>query len=118
MKSLGILIIFLIFVINQDKLEGKYKIEYDKKYKEQNGIVTFKDSIYERILVNGKVIKGKIEYKVYSIELKDIGTNLQIDFYKGDISKDTIFFGTKDLNKIIDNNDIVINSGKLIKLKR
>ncbi len=118
MKSLGILIIFWILGINQDELEGKYKIEYEQKYKAQNGIVIFKDNTYERKLVNRKIIKGKIIYKQYSIELKDIGNNLQIDFFKGDISKDTIYFSTKELNKTVDNNDIIINSGKLIKLKR
>lgn len=119
MKSLAILIIFLFFNSNQEKLYGKFKIEYEDRFKSQNGIVIFKGSIYERHLKNGKVVKGKIKYKKFSIELEDVGTNLEMDFYKGDIDKDTIFFSTRDLNnKAVTNNDIVINSGKLIRLKK
>ena len=109
---------FGFFDIQEDKMSGKYKMEYEEKFSTQNCVITIKDSTYERKLLNGKTVKGKIIYKKFSVELKDADTNLQMDFYKGDISRDTIFFGTKDLNKTVDNNDIVINSGKLIKLKK
>lgn len=117
--ALSVLLGFFCLSKHQEsKLLGKYKMEYEEKYHSQNGSIIFNDSIYERKLVNGKVIKGKIVYKEFSIELKDAGTNLQMDFYRGDINKDTIFFGTRNLsNKPADNNEIIINAGKLIRIK-
>ncbi len=40
-----------------------------------------------------------------------------MNFAKRGIQKDTIFFGTKDLNDKVLSGDLTINSGKLIKIK-
>lgn len=121
MKNLIIIcsILFTYFNQNQEvKLHGKYKMEFEEKFKEQNCVVTFNDSLYSRKLPNGKTIKGKVTYRKYHISLKDEKTNLQMDFAKMQIGRDTIFFGTKDVS-IVDKNksDIHIDNARLIKLK-
>jgi hypothetical protein len=49
--------------------------------------------------------------------MSDENSNLMIDFFKSDLKKDTIRFGTKDLKGKGNYLDISINSGKLIKIK-
>jgi hypothetical protein len=113
----SILLSFLI--LPQDvKLKGKYKMEYEPEYNEQNCIILFKDNAYERRLTNGKTIKGTILYKDFEVALFDKTTNLQMDFLKQSIKKDTIYFGTRNVNHEPEKRGkIIIYSGRLIRIK-
>ena len=113
-------IIFLFTALlqqNDVKLKGKYKLEYNN-HNIPSYVVTFSDSIYfkksSRLI---STTKGKIEYYKNIVTMSDENSNLRIDFFKEDIEKDTIRFGTKDLNGKVNYLDISINSGKLIKIK-
>ena len=119
MKVLIFIIVLCSFYIQQHpRLQGKYRMEYEEKFMSQNCVITFNDSIYKRTLSNGKIIKGKVEYAKFEIILKDKTTNLKMNFFKEEIKNDTIYFGTKGINeKPINEMDISINSGKLIKIK-
>jgi hypothetical protein len=117
---LTITYIMLSFLISpqQMKLEGKYKMQYEQKYIEQNCIIIFKGNTYIRQLPNGKIIKGNISYNDFNITLVDKKTNLQMDFLKRDIQKDTIYYGTKNITeKPEKEGKIIIYSAKLIRMQ-
>lgn len=92
-------------------------MQFEEKYSSQNCTITFNDSIYERLFVNGESVRGKIIYKKFNVSLMDEKTNLQMNFLKKEIQRDTIFFGTIDLNSNLSNNGLIVNSGKLIRIK-
>ncbi len=119
MKLLIYLSILMSFFIQQEpQLNGKYRMNFEEDYASQNSIIEFKNNYYKRKLPNGKIVKGIIIYQDFVIQLKDDKSNLRMDFSKSDIQKDTIFFGTKNLNEKTSNNmDMIIYSGKLIRIK-
>jgi len=123
MKLLNIftpIIFFMLFQLQDSKLKGRYIMEYEENFNSENCIIKFNDHIYERHLVNGKIVKGKIEYSEQKVFLNDKKTSLQMEFYKDEMRNDTIYFKTKDLKKVETNNKkgaIVIYSGKLIRMK-
>lgn len=118
--KLSFYILFLFSILFQgstSKLEGKYKLEYNNRNL-PSYIVTFNDSMYfKKSTKSISTTKGKIEYYKRIVTMSDENSNLIIDFFKDDIKKDTIPFGTKDLNGKGNYLDISINSGKLIKIK-
>lgn len=65
------LIVSFIFFQSQERLKGKYIMEYEEKYSAENCIIIFNDSFYKRRLPNGKTIKGKVEYTNFDIILRD-----------------------------------------------
>ena len=112
------LIVLISFQPQDDRLRGKYIMQYEEKYLSENCTITFNDSIYKRRLSNGKTIKGIVEYTNFEIILRDKKTNLKMSFLKQEIQNDTIYFGTKSItDKPIDEMEISINAGKLIKTK-
>ena len=112
------LIVSFIFFQSQERLKGKYIMQYEEKHAAENCIIIFNDSVYKRRLPNGKIIKGKVEYTNFDIILRDKKTNLKMSFLKEEIQNDTIYFGTKALNdEPINEMEISINAGKLIKIK-
>lgn len=111
-------IMFSFFVQQQPQLNGNYRMNFEEGYTSQNSIIEFKNNSYKRKLSNGKIEKGVIVYQDFVVQLKDDKSNLRMDFYKSDIQKDTIFFGTKNLNEKSTNNmDMTIYSGKLIRIR-
>lgn len=116
--------VFLIFVVSSflfqqpTYLNGKYKMEFEEDYVAQNCIIEFKNNTYKRKLLNGKTIKGTILFDNLTIQLKDNNSDLCMELFKNEIQKDTVFFGTKLLNKkLVNDFDMTIYSGKLIKIK-
>ena len=112
-------IIFSFFIHSEkDKLVGKYKIEYDKKYQMENCLLTINDSVYVKSFSNGKKINGKIKYWNYIVTLNDNDSDLQIEFDKSKIENDTISFGTKNTKgKGASYMEISVNTGNLIRIK-
>jgi hypothetical protein len=119
MKHLIITVVFLISLIQTEglKMKGKYKMEYDYSYGSQNGIINFDDNAYTRKQLNGKKIKGAIDYQQYFIFLNDKESNLQVKFPIREMGNDTIYFRTTDLSKPVENNLLSVYGGKLIKIK-
>jgi hypothetical protein len=120
MKYLMIISFLLISLVQTEnvKMKGKYKMEYDYSYGSQNGIVDFDSNTYTRKQVNGKKIKGDIDYQKYFVLLYDKNSHLQVKFPKREIGNDTIYFRTTDLNdKIVNNDPLSVYAGKLIKIK-
>ncbi|WP_177733527.1 hypothetical protein [Flavobacterium inviolabile] len=123
MKYLIITGLFIFSFLNdaqEEKMNGSYKMEFGQKFQSENGIIIFNDSIYERKLLNGKKINGKIEYKKFHLLLKDNNSDLQMSFSRKEMLKDTIYFATKVLSnhKVENSNNIIINNGSLIKIKK
>lgn len=117
MKFLSILLVLPILIGGQKlSLDGRYKIIFEKEFSSQNGTINFNKASYNRILINGKSISGKIDYQKFRIVLKDNNNVLQIILSKSSIGKDTISFSTIDISKKVEP-DILIDEGMLIKLK-
>ena len=84
----------------------------------ENCLVTFNDNSYVKNFANGKSVKGKIEYWNHIVTLNDDGSNLQIEFNKSEIEKDTISFGTKDTKGTSASYmEISVNTGNIIRIK-
>jgi|LakMenEpi03Aug12_release.lakeMendotaPanAssembly.Ray.scaffolds.fasta_scaffold900539_2 hypothetical protein len=112
------LIFFALFPIQDVKMNGKYKMEYDYSYGSQNGIIEFNKDTYTRKQLKGKKIKGTVDYQKYFIFLNDKGSHLQVKFPKREIGNDTIFFRTTDLNSKSDKEmGLTVYAGKLIRIK-
>lgn len=120
MKFLSIILvlpILLDLVVPQEPiLKGRYKIVFEKEFSSQNGTVSFDKTSYKRVLINGKLTSGKIDYQKFRIILKDNDNVLQMILDNDEIGKDTISFSTIDISKKVEP-DILIDEGKLIKLK-
>ena len=67
---------FGFFDIQEDKMSGKYKMEYEEKFSTQNCVITIKDSTYERKLLNGKTVKGKSTGKRPQIDWVIVGAEV------------------------------------------
>lgn len=120
MKYIIITAFLLIYFIQPEgaKMKGKYKMEYDYTYNSHNGIINFRANTYYRIESNGGKIKGDVDYQQYFIFLNDKKSNLQVKFPKREMGNDTIYFRTMDLNnKSINNEQLTVYGGKLIKIK-
>jgi hypothetical protein len=103
------------------RMEGNYKIEYEKPYDFQNGRIFFDDSIYVKTSMEGGKVFGKVEYSKYYVILTNKNSTQRIDFLKSDVEKDTVEFGTKETDPkkslTLSYLEVSINRGKLIKLK-
>ncbi len=110
---------FSFLIRSEDKkMNGKYKMEYDQNYNLQNGIIIFNEDTYTRKQLNGKKIKGDVDYQKYFIFLNDKESHLQVKFPRREMGNDTIYFRTTDLS---DNSDkemeLTVYAGKLIRIK-
>ena len=103
------------------RLEGNYKIEYEKPHDFQNGSIFFDDTTYVKTSREGGKIYGKVEYSKYYVILTNKNSTQRIDILKSDVEKDTIEFGTKETDPkkslTVSYLEVSINRGKLIKLK-
>lgn len=118
---LFITVIFSVLIRPQeDKIIGKYKMEYEEDYISNNGIITFDGTTFNRQPIKGKTAKGTIDYQTHKnfIYLNEDKSNLQVSFAKREIKNDTIYFRTINLNnKDVNNDPLIIYAGKLIKIK-
>lgn len=116
MKTLLLLItVFFSCFIEQEKpkLNGVYKVEFDKKFAQQSYQMTFNDSVYKKRMPDAVTSTGKIKYEKFRAILLQNKESNSIEIDNREISKDTIKFTTKsyiDISK-------TINSGKMIKIK-
>ena len=116
MKLLLLLIAtFFLSSISQEnpKLNGTYRIVFDKKYEQQTFKIEFVDSIYKKIMPDAVMYKGKIKYEKFRAVLRYSSEDNPIEIDNRDFEKDTMKFLTKsktDLSK-------TIARGMMIKIK-
>lgn len=116
MKLFSIIATGILYCLTQQdnaKLQGIYRVEFDKKYQSQTFQLTFKDSVYVKKMPDALTYKGKIVYQKFKVTLKENADDNPIEIDTREINKDTIKFTTRsksDLSK-------VMNRGKLIRMK-
>lgn len=106
---------FFSSIIQQEKpkLNGTYKIVFDKKYAQQVSQITFNDSVFKKIMPDAVMYKGIIQYQKYKVIIRKDKNENPIEIDNREILKDTITFTTKsyiDISK-------TLNTGKLIRIK-
>jgi len=116
MKTL-IITLLLAYFGSQQKLDGNYKLEFEEKYNLNDGIVSIQGDAYERNIKNGKILKGDIIHKNKQVILTDKKSNLKIELFTDEIQNDTIHFRTSKTDNLPIQGDIIIYSGKMIKIK-
>lgn len=116
MKLLLVFIfIFMIGLFQQKtpKLNGTYRIEFEKKYEQQTFKMVFADSIFKKVMPDAVMYKGKIKYEKFRASLKYGKYDNPIEIDKREFNKDTMKFTMKsnvDLSK-------TTARGMLIKIK-
>lgn len=114
MKILSIAILAaLACLVQEQRMKGVYRTEFDKKYQTQTYQITFNDSLYVKKMPDAITSKGKIKYEKFKVTLKQNSSDDPIEIDARDINKDTMKFTTRsksDLSK-------VMNRGMLIRIK-
>ena len=111
-----------MFQFQEDKLKGKYKMEYEEEFSKENCTIDIKNDSYKKVLQNGNTRKGKVLEERDEFEkrfvLKDFESNLEVEILN-DVEKfsDTIYFRTRKVDEKLDENLMIIYSGKLIKIR-
>ena len=100
----------MIFQQSTSKLNGTYKVIYDKG--QQGYTIIFSDSIYAKKMPDASVYKGRIDYGKYKLIIRKDKNEDPIEIDNREIGKDTINFATKSKR----NFSTVINRGKMIRI--
>lgn len=113
MKLLIISLALGALLPQQQKLEGRYRIEFDKKYQQQTYQITLDKDSYTKRWPDAVTTKGTIKYEKFTAVLrKDIEDDpIEIDLR--DAGKDTIAFSTRSKR----DQSKVLNRGWLIRQK-
>ena len=125
---------FFLFPKTDFWLNGKYRVisnQYEKEY-----TITFRDSIYTKVMLNGKEVRGEVQYGENLIYLRDYKKSLMMSngrllYEQSDTLKDDELISFK--NKRSDSIDFCLHtnlkggptnwlhicrgSGKLIKIE-
>ena len=95
---------FGLFQQETPKLNGTYRIVFEKKYEQQTFKMVFVDSIFKKVMPDAVTYKGKIKYEKYRAVLRYSSDDNPIEIDKRDFGKDTMKFTTKskiDLSKTV-----------------
>ena len=95
------------------RLNGVYRVTFDKKYELQSYQITFSDSVYTKKMKDAVTYKGKIVYEKYKSLIRKDKSENPIEIDNREIGKDTIKFATKNKTDL----SLVVNRGLLIKIK-
>lgn len=95
------------------KLEGKYRIEFEKKYQQQTYQITFQGDVYTKRWPDAVTSKGKIKYEKYTAILRKDMEEDPVEIDLRDVGKDTIHFSTRSKR----DQSKVVNRGLLIRVK-
>ncbi len=107
MKLIITLIAIAVWGLNPQeatKLNGTYRIEFEKKYEQQTFKMVFADSIFKKVMPDAVMYKGKIKYEKFRAVLRYSTDDNPIEIDKRDFGKDTMKFTTKskiDLSKTV-----------------
>ena len=108
-----ILLSVLSCFLQENRIKGVYRIEFDKKYQTQTFQVTFNDSLYVKKMPDALTSKGKIKYEKFKAVLKQNNDDDPIEIDLREVGKDTIKFSTRSKS----DQSKVMNRGMLIKIK-
>ncbi len=95
------------------KLNGNYRIVFEKKYEQQTFKIELKDSIFKKIMPDAVMYKGKIKYEKFRALLRYGKDDNPIEIDNREFNKDTMKFAIKsniDISK-------TTARGLLIKIK-
>lgn len=111
---LTFLFVFMIGFFQQEtpKLNGTYRIVFEKKYEQQTFKMVFVDSIFKKVMPDAVMYKGKIKYEKFRAVLRYSSDDNPIEIDKREFNKDTMKFTTK--SKI--DNSKTIARGFMIKM--
>lgn len=114
MKILSITILAaLSCLVQENRMKGVYRVEFDKKYQTQTYQITFNDSLYVKKMPDALTSKGKIKYEKFKVTLRQNSSDDPIEIDAREINKDTMKFTARsksDLSK-------VMSRGMLIRIK-
>jgi hypothetical protein len=114
MKTIVLIIVSTFFLFIQDKkLQGKYRVEFDKKYELKGYDLTFTDDSYLKQMSDAVYSKGKITYGKFKSTLRKDNEEDPIEIDNRAIGKDTIAFSTKSKTDL----SLTKNRGKMIRIK-
>lgn len=110
-----LLAVFSLFMPQQTtKLQGKYTVQFEKKYELESYQITFNDSTYLRVMRDAFSTKGKISYEKYKATLKGKVDENPIEIDSREFGKDTMKFTTRSKADV----SRKINHGLLIRIKK
>lgn len=94
---LTFLFVFMIGLFQEEtpKLNGTYRIVFEKKYEQQTFKMVFVDSIFKKVMPDAVMYKGKIKYEKFRAVLRYSSDDNPIEIDKREFNKDTMKFTTK-----------------------
>ena len=114
MKTIFLLLAWCCFLPQDNKkLNGVYRVEFEKKYQSQTYQLTFRDSTYVKRWPDAVTSKGIIKYDKYKAQLRKDMADDPIEIDLREVGKDTIKFSTRSKS----DQSKVMNRGMLIKVK-
>lgn len=97
-------LLLLSFMQDIRKLEGTYRVVFEKKYEQQTFKMVFSDSVYKKVMPDAVAYRGKIKYEKFRAVLRYSTDDNPIEIDTRDFGKDTMKFVTKskrDLSKTV-----------------
>lgn len=114
MKALLLALTFSLFLPQETKkLEGKFRIEFEKKYQTQTYQIMFSNDTYTKRWPDAVTSKGVIKYEKYTAILRKDMTEDPVEIDLREIGKDTMKFSTRSKS----DQSKVMNRGMLIRVK-
>lgn len=114
MKTLLLALTLGCLLPQQDqKLEGRYRIEFEKKYQMQTYQIIFDKDSYTKRWPDAVTSKGAIKYEKFTATLRKDRDEDPVEIDLRDIGKDTIKFCTRSKS----DQSKVLNRGSLIRVK-
>jgi len=102
-----------LFQQDNTKLNGAYRIVFEKKYEQQTFKMEFSDSVFKKIMPDAVMYKGKIKYEKYRAVLQYAKGDNPIEIDSREFNKDSMKFTTKSSINI----SKTIARGWLVKIK-
>jgi hypothetical protein len=111
--KLILLSMLMLFAVQDDKLQGEYRIEFAKQDGTQSFILRLDGDRYTKVNPDASQVTGSIRYSKYTATLKnDKDHPIEID--RSGTGKDTLKFNLKHKN----NSAMKLNSGLLIRVAK
>ena len=113
MKTIALILLCAFSLFQTNKLKGKYKVEFDKKYELKGYEMTFTEDAYMKQMADAVYSKGKVSYGKFKTTLRKDNEEDPIEIDNRELAKDTIAFSTKSKTDL----SLTKNRGKLIRIK-
>ena len=122
MKLLYLIILLIPFFqpnVEDYRLRGKYKIQFEETETQKDGLINFKGDSFVMKIPKQKKCDGIISYgSTLSSFNYCTDEDIVIDFKSADLANDTINFQVHDRKvRVASYLHVSVNSGKLIKIK-